>query len=186
MSGPDNIHLIESCGDARRAAFGNRDARVAVGLALEDVGVEIVELNFGVGGHNLRARLAHVHLAQHAAADTQVGARAITARRFDYKHGLREFHIFNLAIGKLDCAGVDVGGRALHAPVANREPHAGDVDAADLRARRAGGANLHVFNNHTRHAVATDDVDVVGSDAVDLRARSDDRSGLDSARRWRS
>ena len=42
----------------------------------------------------------------------------------------------------------------------------------------AGCANLHVLNDHTGHAIAADDVNVVRGDTVYLRAGADDSSGL--------
>ena len=125
---------------------------------------------FSVGGHKLSVRLAHVHLAQHTAANTQIGAGSISARRFNHKHRLAELHVFHLAISELHSAGVDISGRARRAPVAHREPYAGNVNAADFCTGRASRSNLHVLNNDAGHAVAARDVYIVGSYAIDLRA----------------
>ncbi len=67
---PDSLKSALTC-DVPPLRDGN--ARVSARASLENIGGEIVELNFAIGRDDVRARLAHVHAAQHAATDTQIG-----------------------------------------------------------------------------------------------------------------
>src|SRR6266540_2109244 len=89
------------------------------GATLKYIRGEIVELYFSIRGNQLGPGLAHVHLPQHAATDTQICARSITSRRLNDEYGLAEFHVLHLAISYLYCSRVDVGGRAFHTSAAN-------------------------------------------------------------------
>ncbi len=117
-------------------------------------------------------------MTHHAAANTQIRARAITARRLDDEDGLSELHVFHLAVSELDCAGVDVSGRTFDATGANRETRARNVNAANLGAGSVGSTNLYFFNDNTRDTVTTDDVNVICSDPIYLGAGCQDRPGF--------
>ncbi len=78
----------------RRARFDETNLRVAAGLAIEQVSCKVVHLEFAARGQQRRLCLAHFHLAHHAAADTEIGAGAIPARRLNDEDGLGQLHIF--------------------------------------------------------------------------------------------
>jgi len=105
-------------------------------------------LNLAIRCHNARARLTEIHLAQHAAADTQIGRSAITSGRLNYKDGFRQFYVFCLTICELHCSRINVGRRAFDSSVAHRQSHAGDVQASDLRTGSRRGSDLHVFDDN--------------------------------------
>src|SRR6185503_11348356 len=94
--GSGDIHVVEVGSYLRRAALPDCYARVSSRTSLENIGREVIELNFAIRRDDTRARLAQVHLAQHAATNAQVGRCAITARRLNYEHRFRELDVFRL------------------------------------------------------------------------------------------
>src|SRR5581483_5169966 len=119
-----------------------------------------------------------LHRAQHAAANTQIGAGAITPGRLDCESWSRQLHVFDTAIFQLYIAGVDVVCRALHSAVANREAYAGDVDTSGLRAERISFADLHFLNRDIGGVAVALDVDRFRVDAVNRRVARMNLSGF--------
>ncbi len=137
-------------------------------------------------------RRAQRDRAEHAAAEREIGRRAVAARRLYDEDGARELHVLRAALGVAglrraglegDRARVHVRGRAFHpAALVDREPHSGDVDVADLRAGYLSAADAHVARLDVRHAVAGRRGDVRRGDAFELRVLRGDRAGGDARR----
>src|SRR5690349_16068204 len=99
-------------------------------MSLENICGKIVELDFAIRRDDTRARLAQVHLAQHAATDTQIGRRAIASRRLNYKHRFREFHVLSLAVCKLHCSRVYIRCRAFDSSIPHRQANTSNVETS--------------------------------------------------------
>jgi len=126
-------------------------------------------LNLIAGRDHRGVRRAEFHFTEHTATQTQIGARAITSRWFKREYGLRQLYIFNLTVFEFDCRRVDVTRCSFDATVANYKAHSGDVDAAGLRAREVGGADLQFLDGDVRDTAATVGFDIFRRDAVDRR-----------------
>ena len=94
----------------------DRNSGVARSLTLKNICLEIIELDVGTGRYQIRLHLAQIHSSQHPAANAQVGARAITARRLNHKDGPRQFHIIGMSVGEFDRTGVDIRSGSLNPP----------------------------------------------------------------------
>ena len=153
----------------RRAGLCARDRGVAAGTAVQRFRAEIIQLNLSAGRNHVGARGTEFHFAKDAAADTQVRADAITSRRFDRKYRPRDFHIFEAALFQRDRADVYIVRRTLDAAIVNRQPYAGDVDAAGLRAERARSADLRFLHVDDRRTFAAADIDLIYRDSAEGR-----------------
>src|ERR1700741_5147450 len=124
-----DVEIVEIRNYLRRTTFRNCYARVSSRASLKNIGRKVVELNFAICCHDIRARLAQVHLPQHTATDAQVCRRAIAARRFNDKHGFRKLDVFSLTIRELHRSRVDVGCGAFDSSITDGQTNTGDVEA---------------------------------------------------------
>ncbi len=68
--------------------------------------------------------------------------------------------------------------RSFNAAIVNRQPYAGDVDAAGLRAQGAGGADLRFFHVDDASAGAAANIDFIYRDSVEGRICRFNLAGL--------
>ncbi len=128
-------------------------------------------MNLGAGRNHVGARGAEFHFTEDAAADAQVRADAITSRRFDREYRPRDFDIIESALFERNRADVYIIRRSFDAAIVNRQPDAGDVDAAGLRAQRIGRAHLCFLDIDDAGAAAVVNIDLVHRDAVESGIR---------------
>ena len=82
-------------------------------------------------------------------------------------------------LGERDCSGVDVAARAFNpSAFVDCQAHAGDVEAADLRARRFDAADAQVICLDIRDILARDDADIGCRESVNVRGGRDNCARL--------
>src|SRR5205085_1933437 len=110
-------------------------------------------------------------------------------RRFEHEDRMRELDVLRLTFHAVaregDRADVEIARRAFDAPiVVNRQAHARDVKAADLRARDRAAIDTHIVRRHVGHTIAPCGRDVARAHAVYARVLAvRDRAGRDAGDR---
>src|SRR5205085_8581073 len=134
----------------------------------KDVGDEVAQLNLIVRRDYACARAAQIHRAEHAAAKTQVRARAVATARLKCEARARESDVIGASLlrraalrGRRHCEGdrarVDVVRGSLDATARrDREAHARDVETARARTRRVETADVYTLDRHARRRVRVD------------------------------
>src|SRR5205085_4870398 len=142
------INVLETSLDARSRARRRRNRRAPSRVAAKDVGDEVAQLNLIVRRDYACARAAQIHRAEHAAAKTQVRARAVATAWPKCEVRARESDVIGASLlrraalhGRRHCerdrARFDVVRGSLDATARrDREAHARDVETARARTRR--------------------------------------------------